>query len=66
MPAPIRPDEMTPDDRFREIAVLLAKGVLRARKRRNPTPGPSPGKLPESAAQGLDVPRDTRLSVLTG
>jgi len=66
MPSPIRPDKMTPGDRFREIATILAEGVLRARKRREPAAGPSSEKVLESAAQGLEVPRDTRLSVLTG
>jgi hypothetical protein len=66
------PDEratLTPDDRLRAIARVLAIGVLRLRARAAlPTPAelPAPRILPENAANPLDVPGETRLSVHPG
>ena len=44
---------MTPDERFEELAEILARGVLRLRE--NST---------ESAANPLEVSAETRLSVI--
>lgn len=60
------PAEMTPDDRFREITLILARGVLRARQQHHPASGSTSEQFSESVPHGLDVPPESRLSVLTG
>jgi len=55
------PARLTPDERRREIASILAAGILRLRRR---TPRPEvPELAPESRPEGLDVLAETRLSV---
>ena len=55
-----QPDSMSPADRLREIAAILACGVVRLAKFRS-------GKTPsESAAEPLDVSEKTVLSVTRG
>ena len=59
------PSEMSPEQRRRELARILAAGVLRLRKRRlfSESPEkPSSESSAESAAGGLDVPAKTVLS----
>ena len=62
---------MSTDQRLDEIAAVLAAGVLRLHSR-SPAEGagsvtePTCPILSESAAQGLDVPSETVLSVLHG
>jgi hypothetical protein len=52
--------DMSPADRLREIAAILARGVVRLAKFRS---GKSPS---ESAAEPLDVSEKTVLSVTRG
>ena len=49
----------TPDQRFKQIAAILAKGVLRYQKQLRRSAELSS----ESRADGLEVPGETRLSV---
>jgi hypothetical protein len=61
---------MTDDERLREVARILAAGVLRlhARAALPPAPAQLPGTqiLLESSPNCLEVPSETRLSVHTG
>lgn len=66
MPALPPPAESTPDDRFREIAAILARGVLRLRARHLRAADFSSTDSPEFVPDGLEVPRDPRLSVHSG
>lgn len=57
------PASMPPDDRLREVASLLASGILRL-QRRFALPGKeSPQTVDKLSADGLEVPAETRLSV---
>lgn len=58
------PADMTPDDRVRELAAILATGVLRLPRPAPPTA--SSKDLVESTATGLEVPSKTVLSVARG
>ncbi len=60
------PAGMTIDERRREIAAILARGILRLRKRRQFTPDATFRELSESVPQGLELSGETRLSVTTG
>jgi hypothetical protein len=63
------PAALTPDQRAREVARLLAAGVRRLfSQRTGDVPGPraAPEKSQESAETGLEVGRETRLSGPTG
>lgn len=44
------PAEMTPEDRFREIAAILARGILRLRNRRAAPVEPGSDESCESVA----------------
>lgn len=64
--APVRPSAdpipLTPDNRFREVAAILARGLLRLQL---PPPTPpilAPQNLPESPPGGLEVVAESRLS----
>jgi hypothetical protein len=58
---------MPPDDgRLREIARILAAGILRLRNRAALPVPENPGKQAESSPNGLEVIGETRLSVHTG
>ena len=59
------PEELTIEERDREIAAIFAQGILRLRKRRWPVALGSQ-QLQKSASQGLEFPHDSRLSVTTG
>lgn len=59
---PHHPPDLTPDERRREIAKLLATALLRFH-RRIPAAPPS---TPETSETCLDVAGETRLSVATG
>jgi hypothetical protein len=66
---PNDPAALTPDQRAHEIARLLAAGVRRLFSQHTgdvSTPLTAPEKSPESAGSGLEVGRETRLSVHTG
>src|SRR5262249_18279353 len=61
---------LAPAERFRQVARLLAPGLLRLRDRPADPLGPDTSaareKPPESAASRLELCPDTRLSVHTG
>jgi hypothetical protein len=56
------------DDRLREIAGILAAGILRLRCRaalpRTPDTTAGPKNLPDSSLNRLELPRESRLSVM--
>jgi hypothetical protein len=64
------PAAMTADERLREVAAILAGGILRLRSRAalptNPGQDSSPKKLPESGQDCLEVSAETVLSVHKG
>lgn len=57
---------LTPDEQLREVATILAAGVLRLRQRAALPTGDTQKKPPNSPAAGLEVPDETVLSVHTG
>ena len=57
------PSEMTTDERFAELAAILAQGVLRSRRLREIDHDSPPQNSPESSDNPLDVSAETRLSV---
>ena len=65
MPAADLPS-LSPEDRRRELARLLARGLLRLCRRRACDPSSDPKNLSESERDGLAIPGETRLSVHTG
>lgn len=65
------PAAMSPEQRLGEVAAVLAAGVLRLRRDISPeaaesVPEPTFPILSESAAQGLEVPAKTVLTVRHG
>jgi hypothetical protein len=60
------PTSLTAEQRFSELAGILAAGLLRLAPASGSSPPSAPQKLPESAANCLDVPPNPRLSVHTG
>lgn len=60
------PARLSPDERFREVAGILAAGVLRLRQRSALSPENAQKNLAESPPDGLEVPAETRLSVRVG
>ncbi len=60
---PFQTKELSPEERRRHVAELLARGVLR-RQRLLRTSGPRPAAISlESGPTGLEVSGETRLSV---
>ena len=57
---------LSPNERLREVASILAIGVLRLRQRAALPTDARQKKPPELAAASLEVPDETVLSVLTG
>ena len=57
---------LSPDDRLREVAVILAVGVIRLRRRVALRPDETLENLAESSAAGLEVLNETVLSVHNG
>lgn len=57
---------LTPDERLREVATILAAGVLRLRRRAALPTDDATKKPPELASAGLEVFEETVLSVHTG
>jgi hypothetical protein len=55
--------DLTPEERFREIAYILAMGIVRSHGRSASAPDNRAKILPESSPDGLEVPAETRLSV---
>jgi hypothetical protein len=66
----LHPLDLTPDDRFRELASLLARGLVRLREQGPPAPPPAPhpaAKKPgESLGNDLESRAELRLSVHRG
>jgi hypothetical protein len=66
----IDPDLLAPHERLREVAAILAAGLLRLRARSalptDPDQVHGPKNLPESGQDCLEVPAETGLSVHTG
>jgi len=58
------PAELSPDERRHELARILAAGLLRLRSRRQRVDQPESAL--ESTADGLEVSRETVLSVHAG
>jgi hypothetical protein len=57
---------LSPDERLREVAAILATGILRLRQQAALLTG-NRSETPESSSpDGLAVPRETRLSVRVG
>lgn len=59
-------DDITPAERRRQIAAILAEGVHRFKSASKSRADETSQKVSDSAPQGLEVPGETRLSVLTG
>ncbi|MEX0678375.1 MAG: hypothetical protein WD063_14940 [Pirellulales bacterium] len=57
---------LSPDERLREAAAILASGVLRLRQRAALPPEKTLKNPAELPAAGLEVPDETVLSVHTG
>jgi hypothetical protein len=61
---------LTSDQRLREVAAILAAGILRLHARATPPPDPvqvsAPKDPPESGHVSLEVQEETVLSVHTG
>ena len=57
------PTHMTPDDRFRDVAAILATGVLRLRPNAASNAAETTNQNPlQPLPNGLDLVPDTRLS----
>lgn len=56
-------DDLTPEQRFKQIAAILAKGVIRCQRRLRDTASPPEQVSSEPSPGGLEVPGKTRLSV---
>jgi hypothetical protein len=63
MPKVTLDSEMTPEQRRRAVAVILARGVLRYHRRISRLESGQPKNSPESSPDGLEVFGETRLSV---
>jgi len=63
------PAAMTPEERRREVAAILARGVLRLRRSAENAPGSRPSRTPEKSSkrgrEALDVGPRTSLHVFT-
>ena len=55
--------DLTPDQRFRQIAAILARGVRRHRQLKRRYESCEPESSAKEAAPGLEVLGETRLSV---
>ena len=65
----VDPTHLTPEDRFREVAAVLARGLLRLHARPAaacPAEHLGPENSPDSSPNCLEVPGETVLSVHTG
>ena len=55
--------DLIPDERFKQVAAILAKGVIRHQRSVRRGESRSGENPPESSIAGLEVPGKTRLSV---
>jgi len=60
------PTRLSPDERFREVATILAAGILRLRQRSALSAENGDKILADSSPDGLEVLAETRLSVRVG
>ena len=56
-------DDLTPEQRFKQVAGILAKGVIRCKRHLGAVTAPSEQVSSESPPRGLAIPGKTRLSV---
>ena len=59
-------DELTPEQRFKQVAAILAKGVIRCQRHLRAAASASENVSSEFSPGGLEVPGQTRLSVSRG
>ena len=57
---------LSPDERLKEMAAILAAGISRLRQRAALPADADLGKPAECSLDGLEVPAETRLSVRVG
>ena len=57
---------LSPEERFREVAGILAAGILRLPQRSALFPENAEKNVAESSPDGLELPAETRLSVRVG
>jgi len=62
MPKSTFPD-LTPDQRFKRVAAILTKGVVRHQRSVRRGESSAGAESPETSPAGLEVPGKTRLSV---
>jgi hypothetical protein len=62
MPKPLLA-ELTPDQRLKQIAAILAKGIIRCKRHLRAVASAPEQVSTESSPRGLEVPGKTRLSV---
>ena len=56
-------DELPPESRFKQIAAILAIGVIRCQRRQRTVPPATEQETLESSPRGLEVSGQTRLCV---
>lgn len=66
MPSVHTPESMTPDARRREIASILALGILRYRRIAKLSLSATPAESRPQAENGLELSRESRLHVADG
>ena len=66
MPNGAEPTRQSSDERFHEIAMILATGVLRLHQRAALVRAEDEKNRPKSSLAGLELPAETRLSVGVG
>ncbi|WP_149114941.1 hypothetical protein [Limnoglobus roseus] len=60
------PHQLTPDERFRELAAILAVGLLRLRDRHALATPAEPPHWPEEVENPLDLPPETSVTGRAG
>jgi len=60
------PTRLSPDERFREVATILAAGISRLHQNSALSAENAEKNQAESSPDGLEVPAETRLSVRVG
>jgi hypothetical protein len=66
MPSVQTPDSMTPDTRWREVASILARGILRYRRMARLGLSATPLESRTQAENDLELSRESRLHVADG
>lgn len=57
------PESMTVEERFREVAAILANGLLRSLRTAEPAASSPTKTVSKESETGLELPAETRLSV---